>query len=817
MPARVASAGQVLVLFVLFLLVLLGVSAVGIDYATWLLTDRNLQNTADHAALAGASQFQDRTTATTCTGTKCYDARRQAWTSLNDELNLGLLSGQIDTLAIDNTLAAGVTGITPAMNDRFWVSTPPPTYAAYPGLYDLNQGVVFVRVDRAVTSFLGGALGIQPQVRTGWATAGALPTDFALQIFCRNHISPQSGVCENSAGLTIDGQGGVTLLKGDVGSNESLTVTANVGSGLIVQDGNVFLVNRTCHNSTWRCPNGPPSRGGISDGSGNGKNAFHIAPLPVPRYESPDDIEFASNSACPTTTEWNDPLTGGRPCIPYQSQYLAVPATGPGDWACNDGTTACGIPNLASTPPSCGAGAFNPSTRFLRPNADDSNQGGRWDGFSLTSDIYRNIDDDPGPDPAGGLPGSNPGSAVLAGSPTDWVASEDNRAVLYRVALSPPQGTPGGADMTVRYVTFRTANQVLSAAGGATVPLEVRLVQKVGSAYELRGTEQTHSLDHNVTVYQYQVPLSSMTGSTWYNSLYLEFEVPTAVAARGAGVSWAEAEIASLSQPLPPTIKPGYWKSITIPAGGCAVMDPAPSSGLLQYQLPGVYRFGGTGNGASAPRIVLGNGAMLIGDGVTMLFDPRSGNTGFPDNGIDIDRNGAMVINTGTTTSNPSAPLSALPADAINAAWRVDNADTTNPRNGEISWPVCLTGGNDCVPRSCYMNTNVSACGGQTVATLQFGRGTSFYLTPDWSSPDIQRRFYMGGNGNADAPGVLFKAVLYAPYDDVKITGRNNFNTVGQVMAWTAKFNGGSASLFLDYPYDYTPASPYLLEPTVDH
>ena len=57
MPARVASAGQVLVLFVLFLLVLLGVSAVGIDYATWLLTDRNLQNTADHAALAGASQL----------------------------------------------------------------------------------------------------------------------------------------------------------------------------------------------------------------------------------------------------------------------------------------------------------------------------------------------------------------------------------------------------------------------------------------------------------------------------------------------------------------------------------------------------------------------------------------------------------------------------------------------------------------------------------------------------------------------------------------------------------------------------------------
>jgi hypothetical protein len=807
MPARVASAGQVLVLFVLFLLVLLGVSAVGIDYASWLLTDRSLQNTADHAALAGASQFQDRTTATNCAGNKCYDARRQAWTSLNDELDLGLLPGQIDNLALANTVDAGVTGVTAAMKDRFWVSSPPPSYAAYPGLYDGNHGVVFVRVDRAVTSFLGGALGIQPQARTGWATAGALPTDFALQIFCRNHISPQSGVCENSAGLTIDGQGGVTLVKGDVGSNESLTVTSNVGAGVVMMDGNVFLVNRTCHNSTWRCPNGPPSRGGISDGSGNGKNAFHIAPLPVPRYESPSDIASTSNCAGASATS---------PCIPFQSQYGSVPAGSPGDWACNDGITACGTPNMASVPPTCGAGAFNPGSRFLRPNTDDSNAGNRWDGTPLTTNIYRNIDD-AGVDPAGSLPGSNPGSAVLAGAPTDWVASEDNRAVLYRVALSPPQGTPGGTDLTVRYVAFRTASQVLSAAGGATVPLEVRLVQKVGSSYDLRGAEQTHNLDQNVTVYQYQVPFSAMTGSAWYNSLYLEFEVPAAVAARGAGVSWAEAEISSLSQPLPPTIKPGYWKSITIPAGGCALMDPAPSSGLLQYQLPGVYRFGGTGTGASAPRIVLGNGAMLIGDGVTTLFDPRSGSSGFPDNGIDIDRNGALVINTGTTTSNPSAPLTALPADAISAAWRVDNADTTNPRNGEISWPVCLTGGNDCVPRSCYMNTNSAQCGGQTVTTLQFGRGITFYLTPDWSSPDIQRRFYMGGNGNADAPGVLFKAVLYAPYDDVKITGRNNFNTVGQVMAWTAKFNGGSASLFLDYPYDYTPASPYLLEPTVDH
>jgi hypothetical protein len=73
----------------------------------------------------------------------------------------------------------------------------------------------------------------------------------------------------------------------------------------------------------------------------------------------------------------------------------------------------------------------------------------------------------------------------------------------------------------------------------------------------------------------------------------------------------------------------------------------------------------------------------------------------------------------------------------------------------------------------------------------------------------------MGGSGTTDAPGISYKGVLYAPYDDVKITGRNGFNTVGQVLAWTAKFNGGSAYIQLEYPYTDAPSPPYLLEPTI--
>src|SRR5688500_14122815 len=175
MKGSVASTGQVLVLFVLFLLVLLGISALAIDYASWLLTDRYLQNVADHSALAGASEFRDRQTQGNCgsgAGTqKCIDARAQMWTSLNEELDLNLSAVTINCLASagganspqDGELnsaraSSGACTSEPSVDFgyRIWVTTPPPTYAAYTsagGRFASNFGVTFTRVDKDVRSF----------------------------------------------------------------------------------------------------------------------------------------------------------------------------------------------------------------------------------------------------------------------------------------------------------------------------------------------------------------------------------------------------------------------------------------------------------------------------------------------------------------------------------------------------------------------------------------------------------------------------------------------------------------------------------------
>jgi len=825
-----AARGQVLVLFALFLLLLLGMSAMAIDYASWLLVDRNLQNAADHAALAGASEFEQRTAQGVCTGgvgqPKCEAARAQAWTSINAELNLGLPAAAITQLSLSDSPAGGTTSVTVSgttytWQDRVWVTTPPPTYAAYTagfigGQYAHNFGVVFARVDHDVRSLIGGALGIQPQPRHGWATAGALPIGFALQTFCRNHIAPQSGVCENSAGLTIDGQGGIRLITGDAASNESLKVTATNGQGIVLDSGDMFLVNGSCDSSTWNCPNGPPSQGGISDGS-NGKNAFYMAPLPVPHYESA--LDYATLSVCPTQAQWD---SNHVPCVPFQSQYTANPGA-PGDWICGDGTTACGIPSVTTvngeSTISCGAGTYDPNSRFLRPNLDQSTS--RWTGSPNNSQLYDNLNDS-SVDPAGTLPATTPGSATLTGTPTDQVYSDDGRSTTLRVGLTPPQGIPNGANLTVRYVLYKKVGAgTPSSTPGNAVNVTVQLEEKTGNnSYTLRGPQQVHTnIDGTITVYTYNVSMSVIPTQASYNKLYLRFDVSTtnsngggAVNNRGAAVTWGEVEIPELLPPTPPTIKPGYWHSITIPDSGCAILDPSPSVGLQQFQLPGVFRFGG-----SDGKISIGSNAYLIGDAVSLFFD-----SSWPDptggRGITISGNGALAVNTAISGGyNPSYPLSSLPHDAQNAAWQVEPGIQAGIYDGTNLWPVCTQGGNDCVPRSCYMNTDPSLCDGDTVTPITDGRGISFYFTPaQWPATSIRGRFQNGGGSGAQ-PGMAFRGVLYAPYDDVKISGSNGFNTIGQVLAWTAKFNGGSAYIYLEYPYTDAPADPYLLEPTVNH
>jgi hypothetical protein len=389
--------------------------------------------------------------------------------------------------------------------------------------------------------------------------------------------------------------------------------------------------------------------------------------------------------------------------------------------------------------------------------------------------------------------------------------------------LRPPFGIPQNNSTTVRYVAFKTDGSSALSDTGNVISVSATLLQ--GGNPVGGGTEpvDAHTLTGTPQLFEFTVPAGQITN---YTTLSIRFTFHTVSGdnanKRGGGIAWMEAHTPDLDPAIPPMIPPGYYHSITIPGDatthGCAIMDPtAVYSGLKAYQMPGIYRFGGAG-GAS---LQLGTGSYLIGDGVSLVFDSSFPNaTGSA--GIILAQDSGLILNTALTPNaagatpctpyaetgsyNPSAPLIQLPYSALCAAWGVDATAGSGIRVGANAWHYCdpvSTGG------------DLSLCRFRTAynPTPDY-RGITFYFTPTaWTGASIQSRFQMQGT---DA-GLAFRGVLYAPFDDVRISGRNGFNTVGQVLAWTAKFNGGGAYINLDYPYESTPSSPYLLEPTVDH
>jgi hypothetical protein len=592
-------------------------------------------------------------------------------------------------------------------------------------------------------------------------------------------------------------------------SNESLKVTANTGNGVILESGNMFLVNGSCGSSSWNCPINPP-QGGISDGTPTGaKNAFYMAPLPVPHYASPLDNVTVTNTNC-------NGADASNLCVPYRP----AGANAPGDWACviSGGANLCGAPTVSNGTVRCDARVSGPASPQLLPNSDGLGANG-FSGVASVSNNqkYTRIDDDPTvPDADTTTPPIDPSTDYLYSGNLNVNGAGATATVTFN--LRPPNGIPTAGSTTVRYVAFKTNGTVPeTGTPGNPVTLSVALLQG-GTSIAVDPTLRT--LTGTTTRYEFTVSSGLITN---YTTLSLRFTYSssgsnTSSLKRGGGLAWAEAETPALQPALPAMIPPGYYHSITIPDNGCAIMDSTGTySGLQQFQKPGIYRFG-SGNDAS---INVGSGSFLIGDGVTLVFNPE-----FPDptggRGIIVGADGALVLNTmripgtppctptspETLTYNPSSPLTNLPFSSLCAAWAVDSSSSTGIHPGVDVWPVCTdTSLPQCVDRTRYE---------ETPSPSTYRGITFFFSTSNWPSTTIRGRFSLGG-GSGNQPGIAFRGVLYAPYDDVKISGGNGFTTVGQVLAWTAKFNGGSASIVLDYPYAFVPASPYLLEPTVTH
>jgi hypothetical protein len=210
---RRSSSGQALVLFAFFLIVLLGVTAITVDYGSLLKVRRDYQNVTDAAVLAG-SVFLTRPV----TPAKSVAARTAAWESIKDQLGLTALAPA--TQAAANT-GVGVINAYQEGGYRIWVSTAPlGAAAAYSGGYVGNNRVLFAWVEKDNTQFFSRVFGMGDRTVSAWATAGSFPNRFAI-ITLRKNGDPTPG---NPTDLDVNGGTVLSVTDGDLGGNWGMAV-----------------------------------------------------------------------------------------------------------------------------------------------------------------------------------------------------------------------------------------------------------------------------------------------------------------------------------------------------------------------------------------------------------------------------------------------------------------------------------------------------------------------------------------------------------------------------------------------------------------
>lgn len=210
----------------------------------------------------------------------------------------------------------------------------------------------------------------------------------------------------------------------------------------------------------------------------------------------------------------------------------------------------------------------------------------------------------------------------------------------------------------------------------------------------------------------------------------------------------------------------GRYDSIEIKNGKCAVLDPT--------YLPVV----GKNNGIYyiTDKIDLNNDSLLVGDGITLVF---AAGTDFIVRGGAGGGNSAVVtLNRGDTVWNPLASA----CGGISCRF---GAWTTL---GSLSWTV----GNSPTPPTYAVPSN------------GFARGLAVYV----QRSNNLRQTVVGFEAGA---GLDYRGLIYAPTDNVQLSGQVAHNDIGQIVAWTVFFSGGTE---IEQTWDGPDSSiPVLLEP----
>lgn len=231
--------------------------------------------------------------------------------------------------------------------------------------------------------------------------------------------------------------------------------------------------------------------------------------------------------------------------------------------------------------------------------------------------------------------------------------------------------------------------------------------------------------------------------------------------------------------PNGPRLGPGTYRDITVTNNSCLVLDPTwryddPEAGTAggrtpvpATQAPGIYYITG--------QLDIRNNALVVGDGVTIIFRPDGTNNQFSPNGV-------LDLNRGMANGTPQKL----------GAWTTKGAS-----------PYLFSGG------------SWSYQAGQESNPQVYGVGVALYVlkptqysasATDTDNTDVVKITSSGA-------GIAWSGVTYAARDNVTISGQPYHDGIGQLVSWTVTFTGGVPILQVyDGPGD---GFPYLIEPCV--
>lgn len=230
--ATPAHSGQVLVIATVAFTVFMAVAAMAIDFGTYLVIQRQLQNAADGAALAGAAELGDPDAPLAASQST---AAQNAVVYLDENLALGMTAAQQTAAASTINSPNGYCHPSPsdcaAADYQFWIYTPSPsaTAVAASGLPDGTRKVylnpqkfpsrtrtMFVRVDRPGSLFFGRIVSSAPPVIATQAIAGPSGKRCAV-----GALKPRLGSPDNNLGITLNAAQ-IYISRGDACSNFSI-------------------------------------------------------------------------------------------------------------------------------------------------------------------------------------------------------------------------------------------------------------------------------------------------------------------------------------------------------------------------------------------------------------------------------------------------------------------------------------------------------------------------------------------------------------------------------------------------------------------